>query len=1392
VKRFSAVKSVVMLALLGGSFLHAQSGQFTNGNFETGDFSGWTQGGGYWNGEWPIDPSKYLPGGSNFNLGYKVNNVLGPGPLTDPRTDNKLQYVYSGSKTAKVNDENNNNSISVISQTVSNYTDAHIYFAWAAVLQSSHGPTDSDNFVLQLKDVTTGENIYQVAYNSANAANAGLFTQSTQGWFYTSWQVQDLDVSERRGHTFTLTLLASDCPYGGHAGYVYLDGFGAVTPPTGTGPAGGLLTVNGSQDLGTFPLGNSINGGLSASGGTPPYSWEASGLPTGVSSSSGSISGIPTQPGSYSVSLQVTDAAGTTAAGSLTFSVFGFTSTSLPPGIVFSPYLNSVGTAGGKPPYTFTFSGLPAGINGNGSGTMQGIVTAAGTSSVLVVAVDSSGASVSARLPMIFSIAAPLGVSCSLPGGMVRQVYSQVLSGASGGAPPYSWIISSGKLPDGLTLRSGGTIAGTPSKSGTFGFGARVTDVTGASAVGSCALSISPAPLSIMIPTMPNGMAPVEFPPQVITASGGVPPYRFAISGGALPNGMSLSSDGMITGTPGSQGNFSFTVTATDSAPPVPASLEGASSLQSDAFLPRASGNSTISFTVRPFSVDLILAAGSVDFALSAGSTLPVSQLVAVQSSSTATLIPYSVSVPPDANWLSVTPTAGTTPGLLSVRPNDNALLLAASATTYQTTVTVNCLNPAPCAGNSQTFAVNLKVSVNAPQLDLLSDLVSFSAAPGTGRMTQSLGLQNSGGGTIGVGSITCDAPWCGVAGVPGSIAGGLTSNIAVSADPTGLARGYYRGVLTIRASTGVSAVPVTLFVSSSSSISLQPSGVQFQSLAGGVPNGPFTSFLVNVSGTSAVNWSASVLPGASWLSLTGAGGSASPSQPGAVNFTINPGIAAGLTSKTYYGTIRVSIDGFSNTPQDFEVVLNVGPSNGTQRPYPSPGGLLFITQGAAIPAPQAVTVSTNSIFAVDTQLSTSTADGGNWLSATPLMGQAQPTRSLATQVSVDPSKLTPGIYTGGVNYAFSSLAVRTVNVTLIVKALPKPAINSGFGPLADPPTCTPTRLATVQTALVSNFSQPTAWPTPLQMLLINDCGNAVPNGQIVATFSNGDPPLALRVADAGIGLYSTTWVPRGSSQQTTITLRASATGFTPVTTQIGGAVTANAAPLLARNSTQHVYNPLAGGGLAPGTLVQISGTALAGGSASATGSPLPTTLSGTQVFIGGIAAPISSVSPTQLNVVIPNGLTPFSQYQVVVNANGALTTPDSIQLTSTSPGAATATGGIVLATHADGSAVTQAAPATPGEALILTAAGLGLTDVPVVDGAAAPASPLANALAAVTVTVDGAPAKVSFAGLKAGAVAVYQVNFTVPDASKNGDLSLVVAQEGQPGNATVLPVKKK
>lgn len=227
-KRF-LVAGASLAALAAAGSAHAQ---FANGGFETGDFTGWQQGGGSWfGGAYPVpnDPQYYPP-----NSSYTNNIITNAG--FDPLTNNHLSTVYNGAHSARVNNSVNDYSVSVIRQTVTNYQDPTIAFAYAAVLQASHGPTDSDAFIIQLTDLTTNTTLFTENVNSAtapaNSFHTGAFYNGSN-WYYTDWTPVSIAVTQ--GHDYELALLANDCPYGGHAGYAYLDGFGAVVPPPGGG-----------------------------------------------------------------------------------------------------------------------------------------------------------------------------------------------------------------------------------------------------------------------------------------------------------------------------------------------------------------------------------------------------------------------------------------------------------------------------------------------------------------------------------------------------------------------------------------------------------------------------------------------------------------------------------------------------------------------------------------------------------------------------------------------------------------------------------------------------------------------------------------------------------------------------------------------------------------------------------------------------------------------------------------------------------------------------------------------------------------------------------------------------------------------------------------------------
>src|SRR5205085_2876714 len=149
----------------------------------------------------------------------------------------------------------------------------------------------------------------------------------------------------------------------------------------------------------------------STSGGKPPLSFSASGLPTGLSvnSSTGAISGTPSASGGFTAAVTVTDGSGLTANQTFAFHIYPpllLASASPQDGYTGSSYSYAMAGSGGKVPLTYSASGLPTGLSINSSsGVISGTPSAAGAFTATVTVADVNGKSAS-QTPT-FNIYAP-------------------------------------------------------------------------------------------------------------------------------------------------------------------------------------------------------------------------------------------------------------------------------------------------------------------------------------------------------------------------------------------------------------------------------------------------------------------------------------------------------------------------------------------------------------------------------------------------------------------------------------------------------------------------------------------------------------------------------------------------------------------------------------------------------------------------------------------------------------------------------------------------------------------------------------------------------------------------------------------------------------------------
>ncbi len=628
--------------------------------------------------------------------------------------------------------------------------------------------------------------------------------------------------------------------------------------------------------------------------------------------------------------------------------------------------------------------------------------------------------------------------------------------------------------------------------------------------------------------------------------------------------------------------------------------------------------------------------------------------------------------------------------------------------------------------------------------------------------------------------------------------------SVTVTATPGSLAAGTYTGIVSIAFSPGPERfdVPVILAITSTQqSIGISQSGLTFSAVSGGGAS-PALSFNVLNVGAGALNWTASTSTlsgGPDWLSATPTSGRSDAATTPVVTVQVKP---AGLAPGDYYGQIRVSAPDIANSPQALSVVLTVLPSTAKPAPVIQSTGRIFVGQvGGANPAAQNIDITNLGASPVTYSTGAFFDQGKDWFATPQKTGTVAPGQPGRITVQPVTAGLAAGVYRGTLTIHFvEDNSTRRVDILLVVT--PRPATGAVKQDLTAPHLadgCTPTKLYPVFTQLGSGFTTTAAWPTSLELRVIDDCGTFMTTGAVIATFSSGDPAVAL------IGLrdsrWTSTWQPRAAST-TAVTITATAQMIAPPikgTTSIGGNLQPNAsAPVIAAGGAVNAASltPLAP--IAAGGLIRISGSNLAQGSTLSTDLPLNTEINGTQVLLAGRPLPLQFASGGQIKAIVPFDIPVNATHQMIVRRATSYSVPEPITVAAVQPAVFTKddTGkgaALVAGIKPDGTQFVVDAdnPVTEGDTVILSCAGLGPVDPPVAAGVAAPSSPLSQTVNTVTVTIGGQPATVVSAALAPDMAGIYQVTVTVPAGiTPAPDAPLVVTVADQASPAVTIAVQ--
>lgn len=393
-----------------------------------------------------------------------------------------------------------------------------------------------------------------------------------------------------------------------------------------------------------------------------------------------------------------------------------------------------------------------------------------------------------------------------------------------------------------------------------------------------------------------------------------------------------------------------------------------------------------------------------ISFTMPFGGANPLPQILNVAAIDNSTFrFNASVATAKGGNWLSISPSGSAccfTP--LAIAASVNASSLAAGTYTAEIIFT-EYANP----GRSMVVPVNLTIAASGAFFDNLPGGLSFSLKTGGAATSQIVQVENGGSGTLSwtVSTSTADGgAW--LSATPGSGTAPSIATISVTAANLpggGALAGTFAGQVVFETAGDTTTVPVTVTVGTAVFTQMNP--VSFTMPFGGA--NPLPQVL-NISATDEstirFNVSASSAKGGSWLSVSPSG-TACCFTPLAVTASVN---ASTLAAGTYTGEIIITEYANPGRSMTIPVTLTIGASGAFFDSLP--GGLSFSVQPGKKATPQTLLVGNAGTATLKFTVAPTTADGGAWLTATPVSGSvAKGAAPKALTVSVNVVNLPGG-----------------------------------------------------------------------------------------------------------------------------------------------------------------------------------------------------------------------------------------------------------------------------------------------------------------------------------------------------------------------------------------------